>query len=100
MRQTGSTTIDGKFMRGHSIREFQELKTKSDGTNGENLRYRCQMCACQVEPPGQRLLVQSVCGLYPCLQVLLCLVYETVYQPSRTIIDGISVFFGQRKGCY
>ena len=33
----------------------------------------------QVRSAGRRLLGQSLCGLYTCLQVLLCFFYEALY---------------------
>ena len=34
----------------------------------------------EVQSAGRRLLGQSLCGLYTCLQVLLCFFYEAIYR--------------------
>ncbi len=38
-------------------------------------------------PAGGRLFRQSLCGLYPWLQILLRLVYEAIYRAHRTVGD-------------
>ena len=50
-------------------------------------------------PAGGRLFRQSLCGLYPWLQILLRLVYEEIYRAHRTVgyIPGCETLAGNQK---
>ena len=53
----------------------------------------------KIRPAGGRLFRQSLCGLYPWLQILLRLVYEAIYRAHRTVgyIPGCETLASNQK---
>ncbi len=53
----------------------------------------------KIRPAGGRLFHQSLCGLYPWLQILLCLIYEAICRVHRTVgyIPGCETLASNQK---